>query len=127
MRGDTQMYFAPVNVSTELTIAGKVRAIAVATGERVPTMKDVPTIAESGLPGFKYDAWFGMMAPADTPAPIIARLNKEIVDILKRPDVVERLASPPGRSRCRAAPRQFDKVIAGDTAKLAAMFKDGVK
>lgn len=126
VRGDAQMYFAPVNVSTELMIAGKVRGIAVATGSRVPTMKDVPTISESGLPGFKYDAWFGVMVPAGTPKPIIARLNKEIVDILKMPDVIERLAGT-GSVPLTSSPEEFDKVIAGDTAKLGQMFKDGIK
>lgn len=126
VRGDTQLYFAPVNVSTELMIAGKVRAIAVATEKRVPTMKDVPTVSESGLPGFKYDAWFGIMVPAGTPKPIIARLNKEIVEILKLPEVIARLA-PTGSVPLTSSADAFDKVIAGDTAKLATMFKDGIK
>ena len=126
VRGDTQLYFAPVNVSTELMIAGKVRAIAVATAERVPTLKDVPTVSESGLPGFKYDAWFGIMVPAGTPKPIIDRLNKEIVDILKLPEVIARLA-PTGSVPLTSSAEAFDKVITGDVAKLTSMFKDGIK
>jgi tripartite-type tricarboxylate transporter receptor subunit TctC len=126
MRNDAQMYFGPVNVAAELMAAGKVRILAVATSERVPTMKDVPTIAESGLPGFKYEAWFGIMAPANTPRGIISRLNAEIGDILRRPDVTERLAAT-GALPLYGTPDEFDKIIAKDTARLTEMFKDGVK
>jgi tripartite-type tricarboxylate transporter receptor subunit TctC len=126
MRNDTQMYFGPVNVAASLMDAGKVRVLAVATAERVPTLKHVPTIAESGLPGFKYEAWFGVMAPANTPRPIVTRLNREIVDILKRPDVAERLSAT-GAVPLTSSPEEFDKIIAADTARLAEMFKDGVK
>jgi tripartite-type tricarboxylate transporter receptor subunit TctC len=126
MRNDTQMYFGPVNVAAELMAAGKVRVLAVATADRVPTMKEVPTIAESGLPGFKYEAWFGIMAPAGTPAAIISRLNKEIGDILRRKDVAERLAAT-GAVPLLSSAAEFDRTIAGDTAKLTDMFKDGVK
>jgi tripartite-type tricarboxylate transporter receptor subunit TctC len=126
MRNDTQMYFAPVSVAAELKAAGKVRIIAVVTDTRVPTMKDVPTAAESGLPGFKYEAWFGIMAPAGTPKPILTRLNSEIIDILKRPDVAERLVGT-GAIPLYGSPEEFDQIIAGDVAKLTAMFKDGVK
>ena len=91
MRNDTQMYFGPVNITSEMAAAGKVRVLAVATAERVPTMKDVPTIAESGLPGFKYDAWFGVMAPVNTPQNILTKLNREISEALDREDVHSRL------------------------------------
>jgi tripartite-type tricarboxylate transporter receptor subunit TctC len=126
MRNDTQMYFGPVNVAAELMTAGKVRVLAVATSERVPTMKDVPTIAESGLAGFKYEAWFGVMAPANTPPLIISRLNAEIGDILKRPDITERLAAT-GAVPLYGTADEFNKIIARDTARLTDMFKDGVK
>jgi tripartite-type tricarboxylate transporter receptor subunit TctC len=126
MRNDTQMYFGPVNVAAELMAAGKVRILAVATSERVPTLKDVPTIAESGLPGFRYEAWFGIMAPAHTPPSIISRLNVEIGDILRRPDVTERLAAT-GAVPLYSTPDEFNKIIARDTARLTEMFKDGVK
>jgi len=126
MRNDTQMYFGPVNVAAELMTAGKVRVLAVATAERVPTMRDVPTIAESGLPGFQYEAWFGIMAPAGTPRPIVARLNREITEILKRKDITDRLAGT-GAVPLFGSPEEFDRIIAGDTAKLTDMFKNGVK
>jgi tripartite-type tricarboxylate transporter receptor subunit TctC len=126
MRGDTQVYFAPLAVSTELMAAGKVRALAVTTAERVPTMKDLPTIAESGLPTFKWEAWFGVMVPAKTPREIVARLNTEIIDVLKRPDVRERLLAS-GTIPRHSTPEEFDRLIAEETAKLADMLKDRIK
>jgi tripartite-type tricarboxylate transporter receptor subunit TctC len=125
MRNDTQMYFAPVNVGADLMAAGKVRVLAVVTGERVPALKDIPTIAESGVPGFKYEAWFGIMAPAQTPRSIIARLNREIGEILERPAIRERFAGM-GAVPIGGTPEEFDRVIASETQKLAEMFKDGV-
>jgi tripartite-type tricarboxylate transporter receptor subunit TctC len=106
--------------------AGKVRILAVATAERVPTMKDIPTIAESGLPGYSYEAWFGIMAPNGTPRPIVERLNKEIGDILRSPDVRDKLVGT-GAIPLPTSADEFTKIIARDTAKLQEMFKDGVK
>ena len=125
VRGDTQLYFVPINISRELMSAGKIRVIAVATAERVPSMKDIPTVAESGLPGFKYDSWFGVMAPAGTPKPVIARLNREIVAILKEPDVVTKLDGT-GAVPLTSMAGEFDAIIAADAGKLAQMFKAGV-
>lgn len=126
MRGDTQMYFTPINVGVELVQAGKVRALAVATATRNPTMKDTPTIGESALPGFKYDSWFGLLAPAGTPKAIIDKVNKDVADIIKTDDIKAKFAAQ-GVEAMSMTPEAFDKTIAADTAKLAEMFKDGVK
>lgn len=126
MRNDTQMYFGPVNVASEMKAAGKIGVIAVATASRVPTMKDVPTIAESGLPGFSYDAWFGIMAPANTPADIISRLNAEIGAVLDRADLRELLQGT-GALPIHNTAAEFNSIIAKDTAKLAAMFPAGIR
>lgn len=126
MRGDTQMYFTPINVGAELVQAGKVRALAVATATRNPTMKDTPTIAEAALPGFKYDSWFGLMAPAGTPRPIIDKINRDVVDIIKTDDIKTKFAAQ-GVEAMPMTPQAFDKIIADDTARLAEIFKDGLK
>ena len=102
------------------------RAIAVATAQRIPTLKDVPTIAESGIANFKYDSWFGVLAPAGVPRDIVTRVNADIVDILRDKDVVERLASQ-GVVPMIMTTEEFDRLIVGDTAKLAEIFKDGAK
>jgi tripartite-type tricarboxylate transporter receptor subunit TctC len=126
VRGDTQMYFTPINVGAELVQAGKVRALAVATATRNPTMKDTPTIGEAALPGFKYDSWFGLLAPAGTPREVVAKVNRDVADILKAEDIKSKFAAQ-GVEGMAMTPEAFNKVIADDTAKLAAIFKDGVK
>lgn len=126
MRGDTQMYFTPINVGAELVKAGKVRALAVATATRNQTMKDTPTIGEAALPGFKYDSWFGLMAPAGTPRPIVDKINRDVVDIIKTDDIKAKFAAQ-GVEALPMTPQAFDKIIADDTARLAEIFKDGIK
>jgi tripartite-type tricarboxylate transporter receptor subunit TctC len=126
MRGDTQMYFTPINVGAELVQAGKVRALAVATATRNPTMKDTPTIGEAALPGFKYDSWFGLMAPAGTPRAIITKINGDLVAILKTADIKAKFDAQ-GVEAMPLTPEAFDKVIADDTARINEIFKDGLK
>jgi tripartite-type tricarboxylate transporter receptor subunit TctC len=126
MRGDTQMYFTPINVGAELVQAGKVRALAVATATRNPTMKDTPTIGEAALPGFKYDSWFGLMAPAGTPREIILKINRDLVESLKTEDIKTKFAAQ-GVEPMPLTPEAFDKIIADDTARLNEIFKDGLK
>ena len=118
--------FLPINVGAELVQAGKVRALAVATATRNPTMKDTPTIGEAALPGFKYDSGVGLRAPAGTPREIIAKVNRDVAEILKTDDIKAKFAAQ-GVEAMALAPDAFDAIIAADTAKLADMFKDGVK
>jgi tripartite-type tricarboxylate transporter receptor subunit TctC len=103
-----------------------VRALAVATGSRNPTMKDVPTISEAGLPGFKYDSWFGLLAPAATPKDIVAKVNKDVVEMLGTDDIKAKFAAQ-GVDPMPMEADAFTKLIAGDTQKLAEIFKDGAK
>src|SRR6185369_2028011 len=70
--------------------AGRLRALAVSTSRRTTGLPDIPTVAESGVPGYESVSWFGLMAPAGTPKDIVARLNREAVAILNTPDVKER-------------------------------------
>ena len=126
VRGDTQMYFTPINVGSELVQAGKVRALAVATATRNPTMKDTPTIGEAALPGFKYDSWFGLLAPAGTPRDIVVKINRDLVESLRTEDIKAKFAAQ-GVEPMPLTPEAFDKIIADDTARLNEIFKDGMK
>ena len=76
MRGDAQMYFAPVNLARDQSAAGKVGAIAAATAKRIPEMPNTPTFTEAGLP-FVYDSWFGLLAPHGVPKAVLDKLDKE--------------------------------------------------
>ncbi len=102
--------------------AGKLRALGVTSARRSPAAPDIPTIAESGVPGYEVDSWFGILAPAGTPAHIIARLNTEIVKILQMPDVNERLAEQ-GAQPVGGTPQQFAEHIRKETAKWARVVK----
>ena len=123
MRGDAQVYFGPVNAAFELRNAGKVRVLAVATAERSSVMPDVPTIAESGLPGFTYNAWFGFLAPASTPQQIIARLNSEIARVIARPGFADRLLAT-GAVPLQSSADAFTRTMLEETEKLRILLKD---
>jgi tripartite-type tricarboxylate transporter receptor subunit TctC len=124
IRGDSHMYFTPANVGSELIQAGKVRALAVATAKRIPTMPDTPTLAEAGLSDFSYDSWFGLLAPAGTPPTIIDKINRDTIAILQRPELQEQLARQGGVTAVYNAPAQFDEIIKNDTARYGQIFKE---
>lgn len=89
--GQVQSMFDNAPSSLPHVQSGKLRAIAVTSAQRLPMLPDVPTLAESGLPGLDVQSWFGLAAPAGTPAPIIAQLNKALNQALDAPEVKKRL------------------------------------
>jgi tripartite-type tricarboxylate transporter receptor subunit TctC len=91
--GHVDLFFDTLTTSVPLFQGGKIRIIAVASPERVDAVKELPTIAESGFPGFRSVTWFAMAGPPKMPAALAARINRDVVDILKRPDVDKRLRS----------------------------------
>jgi tripartite-type tricarboxylate transporter receptor subunit TctC len=92
--------------------SGKVKALGVGTPRRAAGAPDIPTIAEQGLPGYEIDSWYGVLAPAGTPRPIVDRLNREIVRILDLPDVKETLFVKSGLERVASTPDEFASIIA---------------
>ena len=103
--------------------AGKIRALAVSTGKRSSAMPDLPTIAEAGVPGYEAGAWFGLLAPAGTPKPIVAQLSAESARIIKLPDVSKRV-SELGADPVGSTPEQFAELIKTEIAKWAKVIKD---
>ena len=103
--------------------AGKLRALAITTNKRSVALPDVPTLDESGLKGFNLGTWFGVLAPAATPQPIVERVNKEIVRIVNLPDFKKKMdeigAEPIGNS-----PEQMARQIKEDTDRFAKLVKD---
>jgi tripartite-type tricarboxylate transporter receptor subunit TctC len=122
VRGDAHMYFAPINLAKELAEGGKVRALALAIASRNPDMPNTPTFTEAGLP-FVYDGWFGLMAPAGVPRDIIAKVNKDVVAMLRTPDAKAKLAAQ-FVIPVTDTPEQFDKIIRDETANLTQVFKE---
>jgi len=89
--GQVELMFGTMALSLKQTRAGKVRALGVTSDKRSPLIPEVPTIAEAGVPGYEIGTWWGMVAPAGVPAPIISRLNTEIAAVLKQPELAQRL------------------------------------
>jgi tripartite-type tricarboxylate transporter receptor subunit TctC len=101
---------------------GRIRGLAVTSGTRHPAFPDVPTMAEAGVPDMEIRLWTGFVAPAKTPAPVVARLHEEIVRVLALPDVRERLAGlgvDPGAT----TPDEYARIIAADIARWTAVAK----
>ena len=122
IQGETQMMFAVMQPLQPQIQAGKLRAIAVTTAKRFPLLPDLPAIAESGYPGFEALAWNGIMVPAGTPKPVIAKLNAEINAILKQPDVVAKMNAS-GFDLIGGTPEDLGKLIRRETDTWAPVIK----
>jgi tripartite-type tricarboxylate transporter receptor subunit TctC len=120
--GEVSFMFANVaDIGSQIKNA-KVRPLAVTSDKRAPSLPDVPTMAEAGLPGFEILSWFGLLAPAGTPAPIIARLNAETVKVLGRSDVQAALANQ-GLEVKPGTPGEFAAHIKSEIAKFTKIGK----
>ncbi|HEX4334030.1 MAG TPA: tripartite tricarboxylate transporter substrate binding protein [Usitatibacter sp.] len=120
--GQIQLMFDNLASSLGQIKAGKVRALAVTTARRTELAPDLPTIAESGLPGFDINTWFGLFVPAGTPQPIVQRLHDEFVKALEAPEVRAKMlalgAEPVGNT-----PEQFARYIRSEAVKYAKLVK----
>jgi tripartite-type tricarboxylate transporter receptor subunit TctC len=120
--GDVQASFLPPAVLLPHVQSGRVKLIGMSSIKRFPLMPDVPTVAESGLPGFDSDGWNGILAPAGTPREIVLRLNREINDALASPEVREILV----RNRIQAGggtPEEFGALIARESKKWGPVIR----
>jgi tripartite-type tricarboxylate transporter receptor subunit TctC len=121
--GRASFYVASIESATAQVKAGQLRAIAVTTLKRAAQWPDVPTVAESGYPGFEAITWFGIVVPAGTPAPIVARLDAEVAKVLDAADVKERLGGS-----AEVGPAAFAALIKSDHDKWAGVVKEaGIK
>ncbi len=113
------------NLITSLTHvkSGRMRALAVSSAKRYRGLPELPTVAESALPGFNVDFWLGALAPATTPRPIIDKLNAELVKAVQTPDVIERLGTL-GVEPVGNTPDEFARVIHAEVARWAKVVKD---
>jgi tripartite-type tricarboxylate transporter receptor subunit TctC len=102
--------------------AGKLRPLAVTTAKRSPELPDVPTVAEAGVPGYEATSWFGMFAPAGTPAPVVTKLNLALAKVLSDADVKKKLAEQ-GAEPYAEKPEQFAEFIRKETAKWSQVVK----
>ncbi len=120
--GQVQMMFASIPSVLSQVKSGQVNAIAMGSAKRVPSLPDIPTLSESGVPGFEAYSWVGILAPAKTPKDIVNKLNKEIVDILKQKDVAEKL-NQQGALPVGDTPEQFSAYVKAEIDKWGAVVK----
>lgn len=121
--GRVQMYIFPLPAVMPMLREGKLRALAVGTAKRTPSLPDVPTIAESGLPGFQTESWFGVVAPVKTSRAIVMQLNRDIAGILKTADTKERFLRQ-GAEAAFGSPEQFQKLLQTEFVKYQKLVKD---
>jgi tripartite-type tricarboxylate transporter receptor subunit TctC len=123
LSNEADLMFANPAVFLPHIKAGRLRALGSASLERSTALPDMPTFHEAGFPGFESQAWYGLAAPARTPAAIIARWHKETVAVLNQPDIVARITQD-GGTPVGNTPQQFAKEIRDETAKWAKVIKD---
>ena len=127
LAGDVQMMLIGTATGMPLARSGKARAIAMAGARRSPAAPEVPTIAESGLPGYEISSWFGVVAPAATPPAVITRLHGNMARALQSADLRERLA-PSGFEVISNTPDQFARHMRAQTQRLARIIREaGIK
>ncbi len=121
--GRISMIFDNMPSALPLVKAGEIRAIAVTSATRSAAAPHIPTVAESGLPGFEATSWFALMAPAGLPKEVLARINAETIRVMNLPDVKEKLATL-GLDPAAASPESLASLIQVETAKWAKVVKE---
>jgi tripartite-type tricarboxylate transporter receptor subunit TctC len=127
LAGQVQMMFGSMPPTLPHVRTGRLRALGVSSLKRSPVVPDVPAIAEAGVPDFEVVTWYGVMAPAGTPAPIIAKLNTAIVATLQHPPVVEAL-SLQGANPLPSTPAKFAELVRSEVARYGKVIREaGIK
>ena len=122
MGGHVSAFFSGVSSGTPHVKAGKLRALGVTTTRRSSALPDVPTIAEAGVPGYEVDAWYGVLAPAATPSAAVARLNRDLAQLLSTAEMRERLFVAGLEARA-STPGEFRERVVRDIARWAEVVK----
>jgi len=123
MGGETQLAIADITTAAAQIKSGRVKAVGVLGKERSPLAPDIPSLNESGLPGYDAAGWFGILAPAATPAPIVQRLNAEITAVLRSPEVRERFATA-GLEPLPSTPEEMAALMKSEAVKWARVIQE---
>jgi tripartite-type tricarboxylate transporter receptor subunit TctC len=114
--------FAPAQTVMGYVRAGRLKALAVTSAQRTETLPDLPTVAESGVPGYEAIGWFGLLAPAATPKAIVAKVSTDVQHVLAQPDVRQKMfelgSDPAGNT-----PEEFARFIRADQAKWSKLMQ----
>jgi len=122
LAGRINFVFSPIGLALPLVRDKRLLALAVSPATRSPALPDVPTVAEAGLPGFEFDTWYGLFAPAKTPAQVVRQISAEVARILKLPDVKERFDVRGAVAR-PSTPEEFNQFVRAEFAKLGTVVK----
>jgi tripartite-type tricarboxylate transporter receptor subunit TctC len=123
MGGQLDMAFNTVAITLPLVQTGKLRALAVAGERRSKLAPELPTMSEAGLPGFSFFGWYGIVAPARVPAAAVLLLNQRLVQVMKSPDIIERVTAM-GNEPVGSTPAEFDKFIRDEIPKWAKVIRE---
>jgi tripartite-type tricarboxylate transporter receptor subunit TctC len=123
MAGEVSMSFLAIAGATQHVAAGRMRAIAVTGTKRAFSMPEVPTVIESGVPGFEFGAWHWMMAPKGTPRPIVNTVNAKLKDVLRLPDIVQRTRIEEFEIMA-SSPEELGTLLASEVTKYARLVKE---
>jgi tripartite-type tricarboxylate transporter receptor subunit TctC len=121
--GQVPLHFGAVPVVISHIRSSKLKAVAVTTGKRATLLPEVPTVAEAGYPGYEVNNWYGLVAPAGTPRPVIDRLNRDLTAVLTSPDITKFLREL-GHEPVPTSPEQFGGYIKSEMAKWARVVKE---
>ena len=122
MAGRVTYFFSPISAALPQVREGKLIALGVSTAKRSDVLPNVPTIAESGLPGFDYNLWVGVFAPAGTPADLVEKINRDVTRALQTPEAKERLTAL-GAEAMPMTPAEFRKFVQDEIADSAKVIK----
>jgi tripartite-type tricarboxylate transporter receptor subunit TctC len=121
VRGDTQAFFTPPGVGEDLILSGKVKALAVSGPARLPKFPDVPTFAEAGLSEAAYEAWFGLLVPTGVPREVLAKLSKDVGEVVTTPEMTSRMAQQ-GVTASTSSPAELSDLLRNDAVRYGGMF-----
>jgi tripartite-type tricarboxylate transporter receptor subunit TctC len=125
--GHVNLMFAPAQTVMPYVQGGRLKALAVTSAKRTETLRDLPTVAESGVPGYEAVGWFGVLAPAATPGIVVAKLSADVNRALAQPDVRRKMMEL-GSDPAGGSPEEFARFIRADQAKWSKLMKEkGIK
>lgn len=123
LAGETSVYFAPLSAALPQVRQAKLRALGISTPQRLPLVQEYPTIAEAGVPGYRFSCWYGLVVPAKTPANIVATIHAAVVKVLADPTVQKRLTDS-GFIPVGDKPEQFGALIKSEIAAFRPLVKN---
>ncbi len=122
MTGRIHYFLSPLVPALPFIRDGRLLALAVSTARRTPVLPDVPTMAEAGLPGYEFQAWFGVFAPAGTPRPVINQISKEIARVVELPDIRKQMLNQ-GEEGRSSTPEEFARFVRAEIEKISKIVK----